>query len=124
MTLIAGCSKDLRIFLINNTGAEIRLIVDSQNVQIDQGQHATFIYPRERNDWKLKILVNGQEYLFAMPKTLEGYPWAAHDNTGVHAQIEPDLRIYMVLPSDVDVVNTWNRSNLCIAGFPLFPIKK
>ena len=98
------------------------MVVGSDAISIAQGQNASFIYPQEKYGWKLRVNSGGREWHFTMPKSLDGYPWIAYSDAGIHAQIEPDLRICLVMPSDVGVVDLGIRGQNHVSGFPLSPI--
>jgi hypothetical protein len=119
LLVITGCSKGLRLTLINNTGSELRVKLGSREISIGQGDSGVVKYPQSNNNWTLMLVVQNHHYRYTFPKKLDGYPWAVGVDAGVHAQVETDGSIHLVAPSVSGSADLRNGGEIAVPGFPI-----
>lgn len=119
--VITGCSKGLKLTLINNTGWELRVKLGSREISVGQGDSGVVTYPQSKNNWTLVLVVQNHRYRYTFPKKLDGYPWAVDVDDGIHAQVEANGTIHLVAPSVSRSVDLRNGAEIAIPGFPLSP---
>jgi hypothetical protein len=121
---LAACSLKLQVALYNNTGETVKIRAMDESVSIETMQSRQVDYPGEKQGWTLQISTDHCDYTYAVPRTLEHYPWPGDSKNIVKVQIERDLTLYLLPPSSTNPVPIVGLASLQQDGFPLQPASK
>ena len=118
-----GCSKYLKLNLINNSGHSVLLV--RHQLTLIQGESHVINYPTVSIQRVLSLSSSECDYEYSFPETLEGYFGHKNFEGVVVAQIEKDFHIYLVEPKNrSQVTSSQRRFANQESGFPLKYINK
>lgn len=118
---LASCSLRLQVELFNDAGETVMVHSEGKHLAIVAGQSSQFGYPGEDEKWTLRVSTTACDYTYAVPRTLEHYPWSAGSAGTLKAQIEQDMSVYLLPPTASAVTPISGVGALQQDGFPLHP---
>jgi hypothetical protein len=122
--VLSSCSLKLKVTLFNNSGEGVTVRVEPTDVVIGAGQSARFDYPGGEQNWTLHVVTARCDYSYAVPRTLDHYPWPTSSNRGLVAQLEQDFLIFLLPPSATQITPVTGLSSLQQDGFPVRPVSQ
>jgi|HubBroStandDraft_5_1064220.scaffolds.fasta_scaffold167473_1 hypothetical protein len=121
---IFGCESALYILLINHLDVPLSISVGRHTVSLGPGQSVKLLYPSTQSpDYgMLRITVRECDLSYRMPNRYPEFPSPTVKGI-IPLQIDPDLKLYAMLPGSTAVSNTYvdfSRSGI----FPLAALKR
>ena len=122
--VLAACSYPLSATLFNNTGQDVAVNWEDDNVAIAANHSGEFHYLNGDRKREVRLSSGGCEYFYAVPPELKGYVPDRKLERGVQMQVEKDYSIHL-LPADyAGEQPALGTIFLQREGFPLRPVSR
>ncbi len=115
-----GCSSPLYLNLYNHAETDLTIYVEGRTYQFPKNSQVTVKYPKSQT---IKIAAGDVAWAYTVasaPRRYESPLWAGSSEFEIYCQIEPDGRIYILIPKTVIPTSSLPPQP---ADFPLVPVK-